>query len=130
MINKKYSIRSIHSVFALCLFVQAGFAATTQEKKDVDQLNNLPTRDPASTKYREPAQDRQEGWVVRQTENGLVKVPAKQYFRFEGANLSGKAYTPFQAVFDQRPGRKNKSLIPVRTSFKREVLDASGYSGR
>ena len=79
---------------------------------------------------RNPAQDRNEGWVVRQTETGLVKVPAKQYFRFEGANISGKAYTPFQAVFDQRPNRKNKSLIPVRTSFKREVLDASGYSGR
>lgn len=76
------------------------------------------------------AADRQEGWIVRQTENGLVKVPAKQYFSFEGASISGKAYTPFQAVFDQRPSRKNKSLIPVRTSFKREVLDASGYSGR
>ena len=76
------------------------------------------------------AQDRSEGWVVRQTENGLVKVPAKQYFRFEGLGLGGKAYTPFQAVFDQRPVRKNKSLIPVRNSFKREVLDASGYSGR
>ena len=76
------------------------------------------------------AQDRQEGWIIRQTEQGLVKVPAKQYFRFEGLNLSGKAYTPFQAVFDQRPARRNKSLIPVRTSFKREVIDASGYSGR
>lgn len=86
------------------------------------------TREPALD--RKPAQDRQEGWIVRQTETGLVKVPAKQYFRFEGASLSGKAYTPFQAVFDQRPSRKNKSLIPVRTSFKREVLDASGYSGR
>lgn len=76
------------------------------------------------------AQDRSEGWVVRQTEKGLVKVPAKQYFRFEGLSLSGKAYSPYQATFDQRPSRKSKSLIPVRTSFKREVLDASGYSGR
>lgn len=76
------------------------------------------------------AQDRQEGWIIRQTEQGMVKVPAKQFFRFEGLNLNGKAYTPFQAVFDQRPSRKNKSLIPVRTSFKREVIDASGYSGR
>lgn len=76
------------------------------------------------------AQDRSEGWVVRQTENGLMKVPAKQYFRFEGLSLSGKAYSPYQATFDQRPSRKSKSLIPVRTSFKREVLDASGYSGR
>ena len=75
-------------------------------------------------------QDRSEGWVVRQTEKGLVKVPAKQYFRFEGLSLSGKAYSPYQATFDQRPSRKSKSLIPVRTSFKREVLDASGYSGR
>ena len=76
------------------------------------------------------AQDRSEGWVVRQTEKGLVKVPAKQFFRFEGLSLSGKAYSPYQATFDQRPSRKSKSLIPVRTSFKREVLDASGYSGR
>jgi hypothetical protein len=76
------------------------------------------------------SQDRSEGWVVRQTEKGLVKVPAKQYFRFEGLSLSGKAYSPYQATFDQRPSRKSKSLIPVRTSFKREVLDASGYSGR
>jgi hypothetical protein len=76
------------------------------------------------------AQDRSEGWVVRQTEKGLVKVPAKQYFRFEGLSLSGKAYSPYQPTFDQRPSRKSKSLIPVRTSFKREVLDASGYSGR
>lgn len=76
------------------------------------------------------AQDRSEGWVVRQTEKGMVKVPAKQYFRFEGLSLSGKAYSPYQATFDQRPSRKSKSLIPVRTSFKREVLDASGYSGR
>ncbi len=94
----------------------------------VSDENAVMDREPAS--QRAPAQDRQEGWVVRQTESGLVKVPAKQFFRFEGASLSGKAYTPFQAVFDQRPGRKSKSLIPVRTSFKREVLDASGYSGR
>ena len=75
-------------------------------------------------------QDRSEGWVVRQTENGLVKVPAKQFFRFEGLSFTGKAYSPYQPTFDQRPSRKSKSLIPVRTSFKREVLDASGYSGR
>jgi hypothetical protein len=112
-------------LFGIKLILGAAFVCSTLVAQD-EEAN----REPASTQKREPAQDRQEGWVVRQTENGLVKVPAKQYFRFEGANLSGKAYTPFQAVFDQRPGRKNKSLIPVRTSFKREVLDASGYSGR
>ncbi len=46
------------------------------------------------------AQDRQEGWIIRQTEQGMVKVPAKQFFRFEGLNLNGKAYTQSSAVLE------------------------------
>lgn len=113
--------KRLYGILVLGFLVISSLAVANEVASEAD-------RDIASD--RNPAQDRQEGWIVRQTETGLVKVPAKQYFRFEGANISGKAYTPFQAVFDQRPNRRNKSLIPVRTSFKREVLDASGYSGR
>lgn len=74
--------------------------------------------------------DRQEGWIIQETEQGLVKVPRKQYFSFDGYSVKGEAYTPSQGILDQRPLRRNRSLIPERKSFKREALSASGYMKR
>jgi|GEM_PF-5673242 len=75
------------------------------------------------------SQDRQEGWIVKETESGLIKVPKKQYFNFSGLDINGQVYTPGQGVLEQRPSRQNRSLIPVRKTFKKEALEAIGYPG-
>jgi hypothetical protein len=74
--------------------------------------------------------DSEEGWIIRRTKNGVVKVPKKQKFRFEGSDVSGNVERPSQSVLGARVPRKNTSLIPVRTSFREEALAVSGLSDR
>jgi hypothetical protein len=70
--------------------------------------------------------DSEEGWIIRRTQKGIIKVPKKQKFRFEGSDISGDVDRPSQSVLGTRVPRKNASLIPVRTSFKDEYLSVSG----
>lgn len=73
----------------------------------------------------ESGADSEEGWIIRKTADGYVKVPAKQTFRFEG-NVSGQANRPTQSVLGQRPSYRPSTLIPERMSFRREFLEAAG----
>jgi hypothetical protein len=71
--------------------------------------------------------DREEGWIVRKTKEGIVKIPRKQYFSFEGLDVSGKASAPGQGILGQRPPRRNVNLIPERRSYREESLLTVGY---
>ncbi|NCN41697.1 hypothetical protein GW916_10680 [bacterium] len=72
----------------------------------------------------------QEGWIIRRTKKGIIKVPKKQKFRFEGTQIDGGVSRPSNSVLGTRVQRQNTSLIPVRTSFKEEFLGASGLQER
>jgi hypothetical protein len=74
--------------------------------------------------------DSQEGWVIRRTERGIIKVPKRQKFRFEGSDIQGDVDRPSQSVLGARVPRQNTSLIPVRSSFREEYLGVSGLPER
>jgi hypothetical protein len=42
----------------------------------------------------ESGADREEGWIIRKTKEGIVKIPKKQFFSFEGLDVSGQAKAP------------------------------------
>lgn len=72
----------------------------------------------------------QEGWIIRRTDKGIIKIPRKQKFRFEGAEITGSSKRPTQSILGSRVSRQNTSLIPVRRSFKEEFLNVSGLQER
>ena len=73
--------------------------------------------------------DSEEGWIIQKDKDGTyIKVPRKQAFKFEG-DVSAQANRPSQTVLGQRPTYRATTLIPERNSFRREFMDASGYSG-
>ncbi|HVJ65931.1 MAG TPA: hypothetical protein VM901_11790 [Bdellovibrionota bacterium] len=74
--------------------------------------------------------DRQEGWIIQKTDKGIVKIPKRQIFIFDGSNISGKGLAPGQTILQKRPSRTRRSLIPERYSFRREGLDAVGFQER
>ena len=55
----------------------------------------------------------QEGWIIRRTDKGIIKVPKKQKFRFEGVEVTGRVERPSQSALGSRVSRKSTSLIPV-----------------
>ena len=71
-----------------------------------------------------------EGWIIRRTDKGIIKVPKKQKFRFEGGDITGDVERPSQSVLGARTPRRNTSLIPVRASFREEALNVSGLPDR
>lgn len=74
--------------------------------------------------------DRQEGWIIQKTDKGIVKIPKRQIFIFDGSNISGKGLAPGQSILQKRPSRSRRSLIPERYSFRREGLDSVGFQER
>jgi hypothetical protein len=70
--------------------------------------------------------DAEEGWIIRRTKKGIIKIPRKQRFRFSGSGIEAEANRPSQSVLGPRDGRNNLSLIPVRTSFRKELIGVSG----
>jgi hypothetical protein len=74
--------------------------------------------------------DRQEGWIIQKTDKGIVKIPRRQVFIFDGSNISGKGLAPGQSILQKRPSRSRRSLIPERYSFRREGLDSVGFQER
>ena len=84
----KLTFVSLLFVGPLCAATANKAPSTSMKSKAPADVPMLPDseaevidRDIASSDMnRSPNQDRQEGWIVRQTENGMVKVPAKQYF--------------------------------------------------
>jgi hypothetical protein len=74
--------------------------------------------------------DYQQGWIIKRTENGIIKIPKKQGFVFKGSELEAEANRPATGVFGTRPDRDRLSLIPIRKSFRQEALSASGLVTR
>ncbi len=74
--------------------------------------------------------DYQQGWIIKRTKDGIIKIPKKQGFVFSGSELEAEANRPGTGVFGTRPERDRLSLIPVRKSFRREALSASGLVTR
>jgi|GEM_PF-1195782 len=73
--------------------------------------------------------DSEEGWIIRKTPQGVVKIPRKQNFKFDSA-VEGQGAKPAQSVIGSRPTARETTLIPVRQSFRQEVLDEVGYRSR
>jgi hypothetical protein len=74
--------------------------------------------------------DYQQGWIIKRTKDGIIKIPKKQGFVFTGSELEAEANRPGTGVFGSRPDRDRLSLIPIRKSFRREALSASGLVTR
>jgi hypothetical protein len=66
------------------------------------------------------------GWVIRKTKNGIVKIPKRQIFEFDPTDIGGEVDKPFQTTFGDRKGPDRKSLIPIRTSYRKEILESVG----
>ena len=117
--------RSLLILLFVCVFVP--LSAVAQKKKKTSKS----TRPTASSRAaRSSGADSQEGWIIRRTEKGVVKIPRKQKFRFEGSDVQGDVERPSQSVLGARVPRKNTSLIPVRSSFREEFLGVSGLTDR
>ena len=93
-------------------------------------LSFAPLSSLAQRSTRKSGADSEEGWIIRRTKKGVVKVPKKQKFRFEGSDVQGNVERPSQSVMGARVPRKNTSLIPVRASFREEALGVSGLTER
>lgn len=71
--------------------------------------------------------DKEIGWTIRKTKNGLVKVPKKQIFIFDGSELGADVDKPMQSTLGSRKAPPRRSLIPVRQNFKSEMMESVGY---
>ena len=74
--------------------------------------------------------DEIEGWIVKRTAKGIVKIPRKQKFRFEGSELEAEGATPPTTQFQPRLTPRQASLLPLRTSYKREIYESAGMKLR
>jgi hypothetical protein len=74
--------------------------------------------------------DEVEGWIIKKTPKGIVKIPKKQKFRFDGSQLEGDGSGPPSSVLQPRQTPERRSLIPVRTSFQNEFLDSMGITSK
>jgi hypothetical protein len=70
--------------------------------------------------------DEVEGWIYKKTDKGIIKIPKKQKFKFDGSSLEGDAGTPPASVLQPRLVPDRLSLIPVRKSFQNEYFDSLG----
>jgi hypothetical protein len=72
--------------------------------------------------------DEIEGWIIKKTDKGIIKIPKKQKFKFDGTSLEADASAPPATVLQPRLTPNRKSLIPVRTSFRNEFYDSVGVA--
>jgi hypothetical protein len=74
--------------------------------------------------------DEIEGWIIKKTPKGIVKIPKKQKFKFEGSDLEADSGQPPSTVLQPRIAPDRRSLIPVRPTFQNEFLDSTGIEKR
>ncbi len=67
-----------------------------------------------------------EGYIVQKTAQGYIRVPRKQRFKFSGSDVEGQGSRPNESNFGQRPQVRETSLIPIRSSFRPEILETAG----
>lgn len=115
-----------------------------QAPEGVDSKINAPAddanREPAAMKKRKsvPAAaavkgsgaDSEEGYIIKRTKDGVVKIPRKQTFKFEGAQVDGAVNRPSQTALGTRSTPTRATLIPERKSFRGEALDTEGIPRR
>ncbi len=73
--------------------------------------------------------DEIEGWIIKRTPKGIVKIPKNQKFKFEGTQLEGDSGQP-STLLQPRLSPDRQSLIPIRKSFQNEFFDATGVEKR
>lgn len=54
----------------------------------------------------------------------IYKAPKKQKFEFQGSEIKGQADVPAESVISSRTTSTPTSLIPERSSFRREVVNS------
>ena len=85
----------------------------------------------AQSKAAQAAKDSEEGYIIRRDAKGnVVKVPRKQKFKFGAQDVSGASTRPQQTVISNRASAREATLIPERTSFQKEAIEASGIRER
>ncbi len=87
---------------------------------ETEQATNAPAR------RRSGGADSQEGWIIRRTKDGIIKIPKKETFRFEGGEVSGSAQRPAQTVLGTRPQANRYSLLPERKNYRSDILGSAG----
>lgn len=70
--------------------------------------------------------DEIEGWIIKKTPKGIVKIPRKQKFRFDGSELEADSAVPPSTQFQPRLTPRQASLLPVKKSYKREIYESAG----
>ncbi len=74
--------------------------------------------------------DSTEGWIIKHTDQGIIKIPRKQTFKFSGSEVGGQAQSPSQSVMGKRPQARPATLIPERRSFRNEYFESAGIQDR
>ena len=70
--------------------------------------------------------DSSEGWIIRKTKDGIIKIPKRETFKFEGGEISGSAQRPSQTVLGSRPSSNRYSLLPERKNYRSDILGSAG----
>jgi hypothetical protein len=80
---------------------------------------------PSATRRSQGA-DSSEGWIIRKTKDGIIKIPKRETFKFEGGEISGSAQRPSQTVLGSRPSANRFSLLPERKNYRSDILGSAG----
>jgi hypothetical protein len=97
------------------------------ENEDPKEVESLIAPEGQAPKVgRKSGADSQEGWIIRRTKDGIIKIPKKETFKFEGGEISGSAQRPSQTVLGSRPSANRYSLLPERRNYKSDILGSAG----
>jgi hypothetical protein len=97
-------------------------------EEDAFKENQSPvvSETPAKATSQRSGADSQEGWIIKRTKDGIIKIPKKETFKFEGGEISGSAQRPSQTVLGSRPSSNRYSLLPERRNYRSDILGSSG----
>lgn len=93
------------------------------EVEPVTEISRAPAQ---SSERSQSGADQEIGWIIRKTKGGIVKIPKKQIFRFGDTDIGAGIEKPFDSSLGKREAPSRRSLIPVRQSFRKEMLDSVG----
>ena len=97
------------------------------ENEDPKEIESLIAPEGQAPKVgKKSGADSQEGWIIRRTKDGIIKIPKKETFKFEGGEISGSAQRPSQTVLGSRPSANRYSLLPERRNYKSDILGSAG----
>jgi hypothetical protein len=98
------------------------------EKEEANDQAEVNSERPAAANSpgRRSEADSSEGWIIRRTKDGIIKVPKKETFKFEGGEISGAAQRPSQTVLGSRPQANRYSLLPERKNYRSDILGSAG----